>query len=357
MTDIESKLERANIKLSGLEIEEAQKQTQINQNIGHLKHLNWADYQSGERATVENEYHTLKAENLRIEQDYNTLTDRLNKLNSQFAAQNSLVQSIQERIINIRSEILHINTTIEQLLQASVFNAIDQVKETLAENLPVQKIRAELEQFQIQFETLKAQIMQLDKKLADKVYDEAVFIQQEAALEESSHHLKIMTENVAKCEQELNQLETAYEKKETLLQQQMQLNLRNDNLKQLFNLFKGAGFVQYVSSIYLRQLCDHANIRFHRMTRNQLSLQINENNEFEIIDYLNEGKSRSVKTLSGGQAFQVSLSLALALAESVQSIPKPLKTSFLSMKALAPKISLLSILSSKPYLTCTKKIE
>src|SRR5690606_9342714 len=94
------------------------------------------------------------------------------------------------------------------------------------------------------------------------------------------------------------------------------------------NLFKGAGFVQYVSSIYLRQLCDHANIRFHRMTRNQLSLHINENNEFEIIDYLNEGKSRSVKTLSGGQAFQVSLSLALALAESVQSNTKASKNFF-----------------------------
>jgi len=66
-------------------------------------------------------------------------------------------------------------------------------------------------------------------------------------------------------------------------------------------------------------LCDHANVRFHRMTRNQLSLQLNENNDFEIIDYLNEGRSRSVKTLSGGQAFQVSLSLALALAESVQT--------------------------------------
>ncbi|RZJ33521.1 MAG: SMC family ATPase, partial [Chryseobacterium sp.] len=64
---------------------------------------------------------------------------------------------------------------------------------------------------------------------------------------------------------------------------------------------------------------DNANIRFHRMTRNQLSLQINDKNEFEIIDYLNEGKTRSVKTLSGGQSFQVSLSLALALAESVQS--------------------------------------
>ena len=64
------------------------------------------------------------------------------------------------------------------------------------------------------------------------------------------------------------------------------------------------------------------------MTRNQLRLQLNENNDFEIIDYLNEGRSRSVKTLSGGQAFQVSLSLALALAESVQSNAKAEKNFF-----------------------------
>ena len=64
------------------------------------------------------------------------------------------------------------------------------------------------------------------------------------------------------------------------------------------------------------------------MTRGQLQLQLGENNEFEVIDFLNEGKSRSVKTLSGGQAFQVSLSLALALAESVQSKSKANKNFF-----------------------------
>ncbi|MDR2272423.1 MAG: SMC family ATPase [Sphingobacterium sp.] len=328
LADIEKKLEKANKRLNELEVDEARKQTQISQNIGHLKHLKWVDYQFSEQVAIENEYSTLKAANLRIEQNYTALTERLNGLNSQFAAQDSLVKAIQDRINKIEAEALQTETAIEQLLQSSPFETIDQVRETLAENLPVQKIRAELEQFQIQFETLKAQITQLDNKLADKVYDEAAFLAQEAALAASAQQLKVLTENVAKFEQELNQLETAYEKKEILLQQQAKLNLRNDNLKQLFNLFKGAGFVQYVSSIYLRQLCDHANIRFHRMTRNQLSLQINENNEFEIIDYLNEGKSRSVKTLSGGQAFQVSLSLALALAESVQSNSKAAKNFF-----------------------------
>ena len=100
------------------------------------------------------------------------------------------------------------------------------------------------------------------------------------------------------------------------------LELRTDNLNKLFNLFTGKGFVNFISSIYLKQLVVHANARFHRMTRNQLSLTVNDKNDFEIIDYLNEGKTRSVKTLSGGQSFQVSLSLALALAESVQAKSK-----------------------------------
>ncbi|HUN02738.1 MAG TPA: SbcC/MukB-like Walker B domain-containing protein, partial [Niabella sp.] len=110
-----------------------------------------------------------------------------------------------------------------------------------------------------------------------------------------------------------------FQEKKELLVLQSQLQERQENFKTIFGLMKGKGFVQYVSSIYLHQLCDNANIRFHRMTRNQLSLTINESGNFEVIDFLNEGRSRSVKTLSGGQAFQVSLSLALALAESVQA--------------------------------------
>src|SRR5699024_6640643 len=122
--------------------------------------------------------------------------------------------------------------------------------------------------------------------------------------------------------------EKSYGEKLELLEEWNQLSRRAENLRVMAGLFKASGFVQYVSTIYLSQLCDHANIRFQRMTRNQLRLQLGENNDFEIIDYLNEGRSRSVKTLSGGQSFQVSLSLALALAESVQANARAEKNFF-----------------------------
>jgi exonuclease SbcC len=39
-----------------------------------------------------------------------------------------------------------------------------------------------------------------------------------------------------------------------------------------------------------------------------------------VRDFLNGGKVRNVKTLSGGQTFQAALSLSLALADSIQKI-------------------------------------
>ncbi|WP_282636667.1 AAA family ATPase [Sphingobacterium thalpophilum] len=328
LADIEEKLEKYNKKLNEFEVDEAKKQAQISQNLDNLKLLSWSDYRSREQATVKNEYEHLKASNLRLEQDYTALSNRLNAANSELAAQNSRMLALSDQLAKINDERQQLANNIQLLLQSSAFESIEEIKALLAEELPVQKIRAELEQFQIQVETTRAQISQLEKKLADQVYDDELFQRQQTAAGEALQQLKLLTEQVARSGQELLQLEAALEKKKVLLQQQAKLSLRNDNLKQLFNLFKGAGFVQYVSSIYLRQLCDHANIRFHRMTRNQLSLQINDNNDFEIIDYLNEGKSRSVKTLSGGQAFQVSLSLALALAESVQSNTQASKNFF-----------------------------
>ena len=43
---------------------------------------------------------------------------------------------------------------------------------------------------------------------------------------------------------------------------------------------------------------------------------------FLVRDHLNEGKLRLLKTLSGGQIFQASLSLALSLAENVTQLNK-----------------------------------
>jgi exonuclease SbcC len=59
-----------------------------------------------------------------------------------------------------------------------------------------------------------------------------------------------------------------------------------------------------------------ANQNLDDLTRGQYSLDMS-GREFEVIDNFSAGNRRSVKTLSGGETFLVSLALALALADQV----------------------------------------
>jgi exonuclease SbcC len=70
--------------------------------------------------------------------------------------------------------------------------------------------------------------------------------------------------------------------------------------------------------VHLQQLCNAANERFYKLTQQKLRLEVSESNNFLVRDFMNNGQLRSVKTLSGGQKFQAALSLALALADSIQ---------------------------------------
>ena len=84
----------------------------------------------------------------------------------------------------------------------------------------------------------------------------------------------------------------------------------------------------YIQMNYFDRIIDRANTRFMVMSGGQYELKRREraeNNqsqsglELDVIDHYN-GSVRSVKTLSGGESFQASLSLALGLSDEIQSM-------------------------------------
>ena len=86
-------------------------------------------------------------------------------------------------------------------------------------------------------------------------------------------------------------------------------------------------FEQYVLAAYFEDILTAANIRLRLLSSGRYELkrveQISDgrskdNLEIEVLDYYT-GKYRSVKTLSGGEAFKASLSLALGMSDVVQS--------------------------------------
>ncbi len=93
------------------------------------------------------------------------------------------------------------------------------------------------------------------------------------------------------------------------------------------NNSKGVTFERFVLATFLEDIIKAANIRLNQMTSGRYKLARTEERErsnaksgleLEVFDHYT-GKSRHVNTLSGGEGFKASLSMALGLADVVQS--------------------------------------
>jgi DNA repair protein SbcC/Rad50 len=187
-------------------------------------------------------------------------------------------------------------------------------------SLDADKVDAEIRQFEDRSLLVKSKIKELESLDGVTEFSEEEFIKIQETLKAQKIQFAEIQKTQTLLEQEIKSVQTKINEKQVLLKAFGQVENRESNLKELDRLFKGSGFVKYVSSIYLKELCNTANTRFMKLTKNSLSLEIDDNNTFWVIDYLNGGKKRLLKTLSGGQTFQASLCLALALAEKVKTL-------------------------------------
>lgn len=136
-------------------------------------------------------------------------------------------------------------------------------------------------------------------------------------------------------------------------------------------------FEQYVLAAYFEEILKAANIRLRMMTGGRYELKrvqtvgdgrSKDNMEMEVLDYYT-GKYRSVKTLSGGEAFKTSLSLALGMSDVVQAFSggirvetlfidegfgsldsESLEQACLALQSLVEKDRLIGIISHVPEL-------
>jgi exonuclease SbcC len=240
------------------------------------------------------------------------LEGTLKSILSQFSTLNEELESNQKQILQ-KIETLNQNSELKSLSQNDIETILNQKLNTDNE-------RKEVTTFFTNLKTTLGDYQKLEHQTAGKNYENDSFEKLIKEIKELINKQKQDNSQQTIINQEIKKAEKDTLEKAEQTQKLSKLLQRQDNLQTLTKLFKGGsgGFVDFASTEYLRNLCRLANVRFKELTHHSLELILNETNEFEVRDFLSEGKTRAIKTLSGGQLFQASLCVALALSESMR---------------------------------------
>ncbi|MBT30370.1 MAG: hypothetical protein CMO01_11985 [Thalassobius sp.] len=256
-----------------------------------------------------------------LESNYREAEEQLKALELERKGAESTLLSEQKFLSELRKNLDEIRVVIYSEIDNSPhFNDLQEVKGLLRENIDLQTEKKNIESFRKAVQEAEIKLADLQSKITDKPFDTATFKELEEALEILEAEILQKQNQLAVLKDDAVRIKEKIELRKAQEADLHKAQLRGDNLKVLASLFKARGFVEFVSSIYLKNLVEVANNRFMRLTKNNLSLELNESNDFIVRDYLNNGKTRLLKTLSGGQTFQAALCLALALAEHVKSL-------------------------------------
>lgn len=275
-------------------------------------------YSNMSAQTLRSEISSIKQEIARIKSDYERLSRSSEEINHTISVAAGQLKNIDGNITVNRKEIARLNEEIELQIQQTEYKSIEEVKTILSKNVDIEGTEKEIMKYRNELATTESRISELRQQLEGRQFDENTYLEAKKKHEELQ---KQKDENLTEIGSREGKIATMTDQLDNRRNVEKDLKIKKERaagLNDLCNIFKGSGFVKYVSTIYLEELCRNANERFMKMTNNQLELTVNEDSDFELIDYLNNGHHRSVKTLSGGQTFQASLSLALALIDNIR---------------------------------------
>jgi len=290
---------------------------QISRSIQVLDIKGFSAKDSGQLKQLEQQL-TQKLE--RVEQNFQQCYEQLQSGEQQLNQKKGILESLEEQVAEIRSGSEQLEVELQKLCKKEGFKGLSQVSDILKLDLKPDQERQEIEKHQRELHSLRNQKQTLAKKMGKHRYHEVKHNELTDELDQVKSTGEQIQHQLSSKTVTLEQYQFQLKKKQGLEKELETLTVRKNNVQDICNLLRGNGFMNFISSVYLQNLVEAANLRFRKLTGNRLSLELSDQNEFMVRDHLNEGRLRLLKTLSGGQIFQASLSLALGLAENVKKL-------------------------------------
>ena len=154
-------------------------------------------------------------------------------------------------------------------------------------------------------------------ELSGRYTNESELIELRRILKETELRKDKKSNEAAVREKELEQIKENIATVKELRKTQKEVQKKSDMLTELSKLTEGNRFVEYMAENQLEYIAEDASVRLKNISGGRYALELFDG-EFIIRDDFCGGIRRKPSTLSGGETFLTSFSLALALSSRIQ---------------------------------------
>lgn len=258
---------------------------------------------------------------------------RLKALRETTIAAQARMENVQAELKRTVQEVQKLETSLVQVLQNQQLSDLAALRACMLNTEEEQEIRHLQEQLARQEAELKRLQQENANQLADLILETREAPEAEAlktVLEEQEKAWQLLEQNLGQLLEKLQRHEQQQLKAKTLLksiQAQQKEYSRWAKLNDLIGSADGKKFRTFAQGLTLAKLIQLANRHLQHLNGRYVILKkANEDLGLEIMDTFQANNRRSMRTLSGGESFLVSLALALALSElagrntSIQSL-------------------------------------
>ncbi len=229
------------------------------------------------------------------------------------AAAAATAQAAAERLGERRAEAERADAALQALLSALGLSA-EQVRAAGLPEAEIQALEGALRRHLAEYEQVRASLAALDAKLGGAAFDPARLGQAQRDLYAAEAALGAARGRSGELSESLRAGAERLSRKKELEGQAKQLASTFDLWTTLANSLRANEFQQYLLQDVESRLLSGAGELLYDISDGRYRLALS-GGDYVVQDLWNAGETRGVKTLSGGETFLASLSLAIALSD------------------------------------------
>lgn len=244
-------------------------------------------------------------------------TKRKETAEARETVQNNLVKYSETLAILTRQR-TEAHETLYQNLQETGLGTVEYVRERYAEREQLPQAQEQVEAYTRIAGQLRYEEERLQQAIAGRSFTQEELTTAKEAWDQWEQAFQEAQKQVAVAKEHVDRMEKNHDKWQELHKEMVQQQDEQSRLEELKKLFEAKAFVQFIAEEKLVSIARDASYHLKRMTANRYGLEIGDEGEFVLRDEGAGGMRRPVSTLSGGETFLTSLSLALALSMEIQ---------------------------------------